>query len=184
MFSSSLSSTTTRKMRWCVAGAAVSESLMSHLSEDRAGKPTCRHREDYRRNAIECGLSHGELENLGAEAHLADSQRRGLGTDHIAVADQEHADGIGPGRHISREVDVGAEQPLAKESHLSQGFPIEPLFLLVADQRLAELPDAVRRSAAGRQGCQTQMPKADLVPGQHRVSDDLLQRPVGGDAVE
>ena len=28
------------------------------------------------------------------------------------------------------------------------------------------------------------MAKADLVPGQHRVSDDLLQRPVGGDAVE
>src|SRR3954451_5833246 len=127
MFSSSLSSTTTRKMRWCVAGTAVSESLMSHLSEDRAGQPTGRHREDYRRNAIKCGLSHGELENLGAEAHLADGQRRGLGTDHVAVADQEHAYGIGSGRYIGREVDIGAEQPFAKKSHLSQGFPIEPL---------------------------------------------------------
>jgi hypothetical protein len=28
------------------------------------------------------------------------------------------------------------------------------------------------------------MPQADFVPGQHGVSDDLLQRPVGGDAVE
>src|SRR6187402_1556118 len=104
MFSSSLSSTTTRKMRWCVAGTAVSESLISHLSEDRTGKPTGRHREDYRRNAIKCTLSHGELENLGAEAHLADSQRRGLGADHVAVANKEHADGVGPGRHIGRKV--------------------------------------------------------------------------------
>src|SRR6187551_3345487 len=124
MFSSSLSSTITRKMRWCVAGTAVSESLMSHLSEDRTGEPTGRHREDYRRNAIKCGLSHGELENLGAEAHLADGQRRSLGADHVAAADQEHADGVGAGRHIGREIDIGAEQPLAKEGHLPMGLPV------------------------------------------------------------
>src|ERR687897_1388735 len=99
-------------MRWCVAGTAVSESLMSHLSEDRTGKPPGRHREDYRRNAIKCGLSHGELKDFGAEAHLADGQRRGLSADHVAVADEEHADGIGPCRHIGREIDIGAEQPL------------------------------------------------------------------------
>jgi len=79
------------------------------------------------RDAIEETVPVRELENVGADADLADHQRRGLRAHHVAVADQQHLDDVAADRHVRREAYVGTEQRVAEEIHVDPVGYIELL---------------------------------------------------------
>src|SRR5579864_3427286 len=99
---SSVSSTTTRKMRSRI-GSDEGASVMaqprlpqgsSRITERKARQPAQQRRARHGREAVKQGAAQREFVEIGVEPDLGDNQRRRLSGDDVAVAHQQDFDKV------------------------------------------------------------------------------------------
>src|SRR6185437_9329368 len=152
------------------------------LAESQARKPAQQARASHGKNPVEPGIAQREFAEIGVEADLRNDERRRLAAHHIALAQQQHLDEIGPGRNIRGKGDGGAKQPVAEKTDAVRPLRPHPGTALFIEQGGAESRDLVRWPIRIAR-VEANVLDADLVQSLHARRRDPIERAVAEDGV-